>query len=184
MQPSNIKLNDPMWTQASLPTSMAGLGIRRAADLTLLAFLASTHATRELVLSVLPEGEPAEDPLQEEAICMWRESSSGETPPDHSRGSQRLWDQGLMEKAHKNLLHSTTDSITTARLHATATKESGACTSSALGNEVRQQHTTYCRRLGFRSRGGTQVRMWFSCEQEGHTRPQLQTERREVCTPS
>ena len=31
-----------------------------------------------------------------------------------------------MEKAHKNLLHSTTDPITTARLHATATKESGA----------------------------------------------------------
>ena len=31
-----------------------------------------------------------------------------------------------MEKTHKNLLHSTTDPITTAQLHATATKESGA----------------------------------------------------------
>ena len=46
--------------------------------------------------------------------------------PGAARGSQRLWDQGLMEKAHKNLLHSTTDPITTARLHARATKESGA----------------------------------------------------------
>ena len=68
----NIKLDDPVWTHASLPTSIGGLGIRRAADLALLAFLASTHATREL-LSVLPEGEPAVDPLQEEAIGMCTE---------------------------------------------------------------------------------------------------------------
>ena len=44
-------------TLASLPTSMGGLGIRRAADLALPAFLSSTHATQEVVFSVLPVGE-------------------------------------------------------------------------------------------------------------------------------
>ena len=122
----NIKLDNLMWSQASLPTSMGGLGIRRAADLALPAFLSSTHATQEVVFSVLPEGESVKDSLQAEAIDMWRERSGIEIPPDHCRGSQRVWDQGLTEKAHTNLLQASTDPVTTARLHATATKESGA----------------------------------------------------------
>ena len=122
----NIKLDNFMWSQASLPTSMGGLGIRRAVDLALPAFLSSTHATQEVVFSVLPEGESVKDSLQAEAIGVWRERSGIEIPPDHCRGSQRVWDQGLTEKAHTNLLQASTDPITTARLHATATKESGA----------------------------------------------------------
>ena len=51
----NIRLDDTMWSQASLPTSKGGLGVRQAVDLALPAFLSSTHATEQLVLSLLPE---------------------------------------------------------------------------------------------------------------------------------
>ena len=73
-------------------------------------------------------------------------------PPDSSRGSQRLRDQGLMEKTNKHLLHSTTDTITTARLHATATKESGAWLNALpvphlglrLGSDLVEEHKCVC----------------------------------------
>ena len=54
----NINLDSATWLQATLPTSKGGLGIRRASDVALPAFLASCHRPQELVNAVLPEGEP------------------------------------------------------------------------------------------------------------------------------
>ena len=122
----NIRLDDTMWSQASLPTSKGGLGVRQAVDLTLPAFLSSTHATKQLVLSLLPEAERTEDALIMEAMALWSERADCEPPPDHCRARQQVWDGVLTDKVHQDLLETTSDPCTTGRLLATATKESGA----------------------------------------------------------
>ena len=66
----NIRLDDTMWSQASLPTSKGGLGVRQAVDLALPSFLGSTHATEQLVLSLLPENELNQEDLMVEAIVL------------------------------------------------------------------------------------------------------------------
>ena len=50
----NINMVNSTWTQATLPTSKGGLGVRRASDLALPAFLASCYGTHDLVSSLLP----------------------------------------------------------------------------------------------------------------------------------
>ena len=60
-----------MWSQASLPTSKGGLGVREAVYLALPAFLSSTHVTEQLAgLSLLPEAEPTEDTFITEAMTL------------------------------------------------------------------------------------------------------------------
>ena len=50
----NTKLTGDGWKQSSLPVKDGGLGIRSATDLSLPAFIASTHATNMTVLNTLP----------------------------------------------------------------------------------------------------------------------------------
>ena len=122
----NIRLDDTMWSQASLPTSKGGLGVRQAVDLALPSFLGSTHATEQLVLSLLPENEPNQEDLMAEAIVLWREKTGCDLPLDHCRGIQRTWNNALTERVYQNLLEATSDPCSIAHLQATATKESGA----------------------------------------------------------
>ena len=42
------------WSQATLPVKQGGLGIRSAVDIAPSAFLASSHASSELVSAILP----------------------------------------------------------------------------------------------------------------------------------
>ena len=60
---SNVKMEESAWSQATLPTSKGGLGIRRSVDLALPAFLASSHVSHGLVSSLLPSGEKGIDSL-------------------------------------------------------------------------------------------------------------------------
>ena len=56
----NMKVEEKVWVQATLPTSMGGLGIRKSSDLTKSALLSSSFTTRYLVY-LLPHGEPGSD---------------------------------------------------------------------------------------------------------------------------
>ena len=51
---SQLENTDSAWIQATLPVKMGGLGVRGADDLAPLAFLASVHATSDLVEAILP----------------------------------------------------------------------------------------------------------------------------------
>ena len=51
----NIQLDNEMWMQASLPINSGGLGIRKACDLALPAYLSSVSATFSAVCSILTE---------------------------------------------------------------------------------------------------------------------------------
>ena len=50
---TNSEVSDSQWLQASLPVKEGGIGIRRAASLALLAFLASAASTASLQNSIL-----------------------------------------------------------------------------------------------------------------------------------
>ena len=119
----NINMDNSTWTQATLPTSKGGLGVRRASDR---ALPASCYGTHDLVSSLLPPVELGNDPLLREALSLWEANTTCPLPPEEMRGRQRRWDEPLTQKTHENLLEAATDSITRARLLSTATKESGA----------------------------------------------------------
>ena len=61
-------MEDSAWSQARLPTSKVGLGIRKSVDLALPAFLASSHVSHGLVSSLLLSGEQGIDSLMHEAM--------------------------------------------------------------------------------------------------------------------
>ena len=161
----NINMDNSTWTQASLPTSKGGLGVRRASDLALPAFLASCYGTHDLVSSLLPPVELGNDPLQREALDLWEANTTCPLPPEELRGRQRRWDELFTQKTHEDLLEGATDSITRARLLSTATKESGAwlnvlpiphlgtkldndsiriATGLRLGADIVMEHTCVC----------------------------------------
>ena len=122
----NINMDNSTWTQATLPTSKGGLGVRRALDLALPAFLASCYGTHDLVSSLLPPVELGNDPLLREALDLWEANTTCPLPLEELRGRQRRWDELFTQKTHEDILEAATDSITRACLLSTATKESGA----------------------------------------------------------
>ena len=66
----NVRLNDRSWDQASLPVSLGGLGIRRALDVSLAAFLVSSSGTAPLSAAILSRCLPTlvPDPDRELAV--------------------------------------------------------------------------------------------------------------------
>ena len=117
---------ESVWSQATLPTSKRGFGIRRSVDLALPAFLASSHASQGLVSSLLPCGEPGFDSLLREATDLWETFAQSPLPPDEVIGRQRFWDSELTDKLWEDLHDSSVDPVSKARLLSTATKEAGA----------------------------------------------------------
>ena len=161
----NINLDSATWLQATLPTSKGGLGIRRASDVALPAFLASCHSTQELVNAVLPEGEPDTESLLQDAMDCWEEKVDQSPPCTEYRKKQSSWDDPLVEQTFNSLLAATVDPSSKARLLATATKESGAwlnvlpaahlgtkldddsiriATGLRLGANIVEEHTCVC----------------------------------------
>ena len=50
----NVELSDDAWTQAMLPVADGGLGIRRATDIALPAYLSSVAGSHALISQQLP----------------------------------------------------------------------------------------------------------------------------------
>lgn len=48
----NIELNEIQWAQASLPVRFGGLGVRKLNDISIPAFLASTHSVENLMSTI------------------------------------------------------------------------------------------------------------------------------------
>ena len=61
---NNIPLKEDQWTQSSLPVARSGIGIRRATDIALPAFLASAHGA-SVAASRLLHSDIAEEEYQD-----------------------------------------------------------------------------------------------------------------------
>ena len=82
---------------------MGGLGVRKSVDIALPAFLSSSHASQDLVTSILPFGKPGAEALSCEAADLWEERFSCPLPPVESRVQQRVLDSGPMETLKNQL---------------------------------------------------------------------------------
>ena len=124
---TQLEVDSPAWSQATLPVDYGGLGVRSAAQLSTSAFLASTAASSTLVHQILPP-RLLDSPLLHvtEAKSLW--SLGHDQPPPIAPAShhQRSWDSCKVQATFDTLLASAPDSRSRARLLAAACKGSGA----------------------------------------------------------
>ena len=123
---TNVHLQGTPLEQAVLPVSLGGLGVRRAGDVALPAFISSLHSVSELVEAVLLNVHHlAEDSELERVEGLWRQRGGGVSlPDDDDKGKQKNWDLPLAKIAHDGLLEGA-DQVTGARILAASCKESG-----------------------------------------------------------
>jgi hypothetical protein len=141
----NLDLDDGSWLQATLPIREGGLGVRRAADVALPAFLASLHGSAHLVSKILPPRLATTDDKElEQALTQW--SGGLQSAPPFS-AVQRQWDAPLIAERKKLLLASQWNDEPTkqrqARLLAVGSQGSGdwlnALPSENLGLKIDNQ---------------------------------------------
>ena len=109
--------DDPSWTQASLPVKFGGLGIRRAVQLALSAFLASAAASSSLINQILPQslqGTPI--PNVDDAMALWSSNHSHPPPDRDVHHLQKSWDTICASATADNLLENAPDAQTRSHL--------------------------------------------------------------------
>ena len=137
---TNVPLTEESWTQATLPVDLGGLGLRRAEDLALPAYLSSTAAASALVRTILTPFGVAElaDPAAVEEWCA-RAGPDVSVPTGENSYRQREWDRPMAEFNRDTLL-SNADQRSRARLLAAAAPRSGvwlnAIPASTLGTQL------------------------------------------------
>lgn len=103
----NVHLLDRPWSQASLPVSSGGLGIRRATDLAVPTFLSSANGTQLLVNSILTESVSAEVySFIDQALECWRSQVGQDVPLPDNWSSQSEWDGPICDLRLKELVDS------------------------------------------------------------------------------
>ena len=121
----NVKIDSVAWTQATLPLSHGGLGIRKASEVALPAFLSSAHGSMNFVRSLNPT-RLRDDPIihLESAVQSWSSnfgSNSADLIPTN-KSAQSLWDKPLCDARLENLFGSFTSEEEIARLKAVSSK--------------------------------------------------------------
>lgn len=129
----NIQFNDTQWSQATLPVSKGGLGIRKVSDISLPAFLSSSFGVQSLVSLLLPfMDNDSVVHLQDEALDQWSTLNGGELPSNMIYQSN--WDKINIERL-ANELSLETDSDK-ARFKALQEQESGAWLQAIPSNNI------------------------------------------------
>lgn len=121
----NCNLSGMSRDRATMPIRYGGLGIRRATEIALPAFLSSCKATKKLQDEIL--GEPSSVPGAPE---VWDESCwlgmMGEKPDGNSEGAQRAWDEIQCRQKYSALLSGANSDTTKASIMASCGPKSGA----------------------------------------------------------
>ena len=123
----NINLGQEAWTQSSLPVKQGGLGIRKATDLALSAFLSSAFSSAHGASALLPEDIKMENYIEvQEALDLWKaqfsEDKGQELPEDIT--VQTMWDQPVFELRYQELMENQTVPTEKARLIAAHSEHS------------------------------------------------------------
>ena len=120
---ANVALPEESWTQASLPVDLGGLGLRRAEDIALPAFLSSISASSPLVRIILTPLDVAE-PGNEDALEEWIARAGPDTTFPEDARKQKQWDRPMAAFQQGTLL-SQADQASRARLLAASAPRSG-----------------------------------------------------------
>ena len=121
----NITLEEQAWEQSTLPVAKGGLGIRRASDLALPAFLASAHGAACGMERLLP-AYIAEESYQEISVAesLWDQRLNNNAMQQPANKSvQAAWDAPLYEDTHRILLEDCSAPVEKARLLAIASEQ-------------------------------------------------------------
>ena len=119
---SNNKLSDTSWIQATLPMSLAGLGIRRTVDLAEPAYFSSVYQSEELSNNILANTNLRI--FDQNVSSMLNAYPSELTPPEEElKKFQRSWDE-IRSKSIFDELLSSSGPTDRARLLASSTKSS------------------------------------------------------------
>jgi len=126
----NVALSDDVWDQATLPVANGGLGVRRAFDIALPAFLSSVSGANTLITSLLPRDFHAtsgtNDPSFIGALNEWHTRSGSAPIQSPFPTAQKFWDTPLVIVQEAKVLSAAPDQASKARLIAAAAPHSGA----------------------------------------------------------
>ncbi len=112
------------WSQATLPIRLGGLGVQSAVRTAASAFLASSHASSDLVNAVLPSNHRSSSSLLDEATTSWSQSHAT-PPPEGTRACrQKYWNAPRDIAAAEVLVKSNEES--SVKLLALSTRKSRA----------------------------------------------------------
>ncbi|XP_037026722.1 uncharacterized protein LOC119067714 [Bradysia coprophila] len=119
---TNVKMGDFQWSQASLPLSFGGLGIRKVEDLASPSYLSSVYSSSELSNQLL---EKFDFKIIDDAILGLIEVIPRDFVPqsDENKKVQKNWDIPRIMDKFGCMLESS-EPVTRARLLASSTKES------------------------------------------------------------
>ena len=125
---TNCRFDDPTFRQASLPIKLGGLGVRRAEDLALPAFISSSLKCSAMVDQLLSQADS--DPFRSsvsDAITAWKAQDSRLAEPlAKAQYQQKSWDLPLAKLHLADLIGSATDSSNRGRLLAVSSPHAGA----------------------------------------------------------
>ena len=126
----NIALSDESWDQATLPVANGGLGIRRATDIALPAFLSSVAGSQTLMNQLLPHKlhgvSGTNEPSFTAAVSEWQSRTNSTSVQLPFAASQKVWDVPLVKVQEVKVLSAAPDQTGRARLIAAAAPHSGA----------------------------------------------------------
>jgi len=121
---TNCTLSEIQWIQASLPITDGGLGLRRASQLALSAFLASAAGTANLQSAILPGVEESVDRELQCAGLEWSTLHNVPHPSGACAALQRAWDAPSIVNDKALVLAGATSQIDKARILALSVQHS------------------------------------------------------------
>ena len=135
----HFDLDDPSWTQATLPVKFDGLGIRSAEQLAPSAYLASVAAASDLSKLIIPVHviDSVSTPFVQDTLRLWSKNHNSSLPEGRDSKVQRNWDHIVASAVAGTLLEQAPDATSRARLFVSTIKGSeawlNALPKSALG---------------------------------------------------
>ena len=148
----NCSLSETNTSQAFLPVSKGGLGLRSTVQLSLPAYIASAFGVESRVASLLPIQH--KDNALESALVQWQNFCPTETFPKE-RASQRSWDSPMTDKVLQLLLDNA-DDVNKCRLLSASSPAAGAWLTAlpipSLGLKLSDEQMRICVALRLGSR--------------------------------
>ena len=110
----NVELSDNTWDQATLPVANGGLGIRRATDVALPAYLSSVSGSHALITQLLPHRlhdiSGTNDPTFIVAVSDWQARVMDSTVAQQPFPTKKkVWDEPLVRAQELSVLSAAPD---------------------------------------------------------------------------
>ena len=123
----NGKISEDVWDQSILPVSTGGLGIRKASDLAVPAFIASAHGSMALSQVLLPTDINNQEYQQLSAAEeLWKEMVSPDALQPSDKNLQAKWDEPIYNHQFTQLLDRQDSPEEKARLLAVNSEQASA----------------------------------------------------------